>query len=128
LARTGERGDELLDHDVHYLSAGDVRCGSEPGLREFFAGLAGRPVHFSIDIDVLDPALAPGTRCLRAGGLAPADVVRVARAVAACGRIVSLDLMEVAPRRSEADLTPFIALELLLHVCDIACRQFPEQT
>lgn len=38
-------------------------------LKEVLPKLAGRPVYVTIDIDVLDPAHAPGTGTLEAGGI-----------------------------------------------------------
>jgi arginase family enzyme len=70
-----ERGELLRTCNVQCLSASEAQRASEPELDDFFRDLEGRRVHLSIDIDVLDPSVAPGTRCLRAGGLLPVDVI-----------------------------------------------------
>lgn len=62
-------------------------------------------VYLSIDIDVLDPAFAPGTGTPEPGGLSTADLLRAVRLIALECDIVGLDVVEVAPAYDHADLT-----------------------
>lgn len=57
---------------------------------------AGHPLYVTVDVDVLDPAVAPGTGAPEPGGLAVADLLDAFRALAAA-RVVAMDLVEVSP-------------------------------
>ena len=60
--------------------------------------LAGQPVHVTVDIDVLDPAIAPGTGAPEPGGIDVPDLVGAFQALARAGaRVVGFDLVEVSP-------------------------------
>jgi agmatinase len=80
------------------------------------------PVYVSIDVDVLDPALAPGTRCPRTGGVRPDMLEDAIGAIAARRRICGIDLMEICRPRYDHDLTPLIASELLFFAAHAATR------
>ena len=54
-------------------------------------------IYLSVDIDVLDPAFAPGTGTPEPGGLTTAELLRAVRRVALTGRLVALDVVEVSP-------------------------------
>jgi agmatinase len=74
------------------------------------------PVYVSIDIDVLEPALAPGTGIPEPGGLTTRELLGILRGLAGL-RIVSADLVEVAPAYDHAEVTTIaashVAYELL---------------
>eukprot|EP00008_Paramoeba_atlantica_P010226 CAMPEP_0201489770 /NCGR_PEP_ID=MMETSP0151_2-20130828/23618_1 /ASSEMBLY_ACC=CAM_ASM_000257 /TAXON_ID=200890 /ORGANISM="Paramoeba atlantica, Strain 621/1 / CCAP 1560/9" /LENGTH=341 /DNA_ID=CAMNT_0047875461 /DNA_START=132 /DNA_END=1156 /DNA_ORIENTATION=- len=64
------------------------------------------PVYLSIDIDVLDPAFAPGTGTPEPGGLTSRELICLLRALAVSPiNLVSADVMEVAPAYDHAELT-----------------------
>jgi arginase family enzyme len=112
-----------LDPRIRYMTARELRHASDQQLTSFFQTLAERPVYLSVDVDALDPAIAPGTRCLRQGGLLPEDIVRLASSVAKTRVICGFDLMEISPRRSPTDLTAMIAVELMLEICHAATTE-----
>ncbi|MGY1813892.1 agmatinase [Blastococcus sp. SYSU D00820] len=85
-------------------------------IERMLARLGDRPVYVSIDIDVLDPAHAPGTGTPEAGGLTSRELLAMLRALR--GRqVVSADVVEVAPAYDHAQLTgvaaSHVAYELL---------------
>ncbi|MDF2705673.1 MAG: agmatinase [Nonomuraea muscovyensis] len=67
-----------------------------------------RPLYVSIDVDVLDPAHAPGTGTPEAGGLTSRELLEILRGLAGC-RIVGADVVEVAPAYDHADITSIAA-------------------
>lgn len=67
-----------------------------------------KPLYISIDIDVLDPAHAPGTGTPEAGGLTSRELLRMLRALADL-RIVGADVVEVAPAYDHAQVTAVAA-------------------
>ncbi|MET4099924.1 agmatinase [Agrococcus sp. UYP10] len=66
------------------------------------------PLYISIDIDVLDPAHAPGTGTPEAGGLTSRELLRILRALSDL-RIVGADVVEVAPAYDHAQVTAIAA-------------------
>ncbi len=54
------------------------------------------PVYLSVDIDVLDPGLAPGTGTPEPGGWTSRELIRILRGVEALN-VVGADVVEVAP-------------------------------
>jgi agmatinase len=67
-----------------------------------------RPVYVSVDIDVLDPAFAPGTGTPEAGGLTSRELLQVLRSFADL-RLVGVDVVEVAPAYDHAQITGIAA-------------------
>ena len=68
--------------------------------------LAGRPVYITIDIDVLDPAHAPGTGTVDAGGITSKELLASIHAIAASNvNVVGFDLVEVAPIYDHSEKT-----------------------
>ncbi|MEB4615477.1 agmatinase [Leucobacter sp. M11] len=67
-----------------------------------------KPLYISIDIDVLDPAHAPGTGTPEAGGLTSRELLRMIRGLADLN-IVGADIVEVAPAYDHAQLTAVAA-------------------
>ena len=72
------------------------------------ARLGTAPVYVSIDIDVLDPAHAPGTGTPEAGGLTSRELLGVLRGLGGL-HIVGADIVEVAPAYDHAELTGIAA-------------------
>jgi agmatinase len=70
--------------------------------------VAGRPVYVSVDIDVLDPAHAPGTGTPEAGGLTSRELLGVLRTFATLN-LVGADIVEVAPAYDHAQITGIAA-------------------
>ena len=109
------RGD--LDDDARMgfgiVTAADVM---RRGVDEVVAGLreriGDRPLYVSIDIDVLDPAHAPGTGTPEAGGLSSRELLEILRGLRDA-RMVGADVVEVAPPYDHADMTAVAAS----HVC-----------
>jgi agmatinase len=67
-----------------------------------------RPLYVSVDIDVLDPAHAPGTGTPEAGGLTSRELLAILRGLVGC-QIVAADVVEVSPPYDHAELTTVAA-------------------
>lgn len=63
-----------------------------------------RPVYLSIDIDVLDPAHAPGTGTPEAGGMTSRELLEILRGFRGLN-LVGADVVEVAPAYDHAEMT-----------------------
>jgi agmatinase len=74
--------------------------------------IGARPVYLSIDIDVLDPAHAPGTGCLEPGGVTFRELSAFLHSLEGL-RVVGFDVMEVAPTLDSANITAAAAAKLV---------------
>ena len=83
-------------------------------LKEILPKLAGRPVYVTIDIDVLDPAHAPGTGTVDAGGITSKELLASIHAIARSEvNVVGGDLVEVAPIYDPSEQTANTASKLI---------------
>ena len=97
-----------------FLDASYCRYSS-PALslpRHTFDWLRERPVYISLDIDVLDPAHAPGVGNPEPGGPTFSDLLNLLYALRSL-RVVGLDLVEVLPATDHGDITSVAAAKLL---------------
>ena len=113
----GTRGPLYTDADLdqdselgfQVIPAPDVEQLGVPGMVERIAQRVGdRPVYVSIDIDVLDPAHAPGTGTPEAGGLTSRELLAALRSFARLN-LVGADIVEVAPACDHAQITGIAA-------------------
>ena len=70
------------------------------------------PVYLSIDIDVLDPAFAPGTGTPEAGGLNSRELLTILRGLTRLN-LVGGDVVEVAPAYDHAEITAIAAATVI---------------
>ena len=83
-------------------------------LKEILPSLAGLPVYVTIDIDVLDPAHAPGTGTVDAGGITSKELLASVHAIARSEvKVVGGDLVEVAPIYDPSEQTANTASKLI---------------
>lgn len=73
-------------------------------------GLNG-PVYLSLDLDVLEPGLAPGISHYEPGGMTPRELINLIQGIAA--PLVGADIVEYNPRRDVNSITAMVAARLL---------------
>ena len=85
------------------------------------------PTFLSVDIDVLDPAFAPGTGTPEPGGMSSADLLWGCRELASRLQLVGADVVEVIPTAvGSADITALTAERIVREiVTGIALRRQP---
>lgn len=94
------------------VSTVDVaRAGVDAAIERIRARVGDSPVYVSIDIDVLDPAHAPGTGTPEPGGLTTREAMLLLRGLAGLP-LVGADVVEVAPPYDHAELTSLAAANL----------------
>jgi len=81
------------------------------------------PVYLSIDIDVLDPAFAPGTGTPEVGGLASWQVQAILRQLRGL-RFVGMDLVEVSPAYDVAEITALAGATMVWEYICLLGRAF----
>src|ERR687888_194128 len=99
--------------------------GIEAVTDEVIGALADLPhVFLSVDIDVCDPAYAPGTGTPEPGGLQARELLRSVRRIALELPIAGMEVVEVSPPYDHADLTAMLAHRVVLEaLTGIALRR-----
>lgn len=73
-------------------------------------------VYFSLDIDGLDPAYAPGTGTPEAGGLSTRECLELLHLLFEALPIQAMDIVEVSPPLDHKDVTALAALKIIYEV------------
>ncbi|MYH55255.1 MAG: agmatinase [Acidimicrobiia bacterium] len=71
-------------------------------------------IYLSIDIDVLDPAHAPGTGTAEPGGLSTRELLRAVRRIVGAVDLAGMDVVEVSPPYDHAELTSMAANRVVM--------------
>ena len=101
----------------HFMSEIEER-GFEEVLREAVEQALDGPdfIYLSVDIDVLDPAFAPGTGTPEPGGLSARELLWAVRKLALEVPLVALDVVEVSPPYDPSGITAEVAHRVCLEV------------
>jgi agmatinase len=116
-----------LDDDKRFgfrtVRASDVDAFGISGVIEAITDRAGDlPVYLSVDIDVLDPAFAPGTGTPEAGGLSSRELLRILRGLTQLN-IAGADVVEVAPPYDHGEVTALAAATVIFDVITLLSRR-----
>ncbi len=114
-----EELDFLQAHpEVTYFTARQCyREGIEEIAEKVVEKLKGVPaVYFTLDIDGLDPAYAPGTGTPEGGGVSTRELMELARIVFQKLPVRAMDVVEVSPPLDSADITSVAALKVIYEV------------
>ena len=98
------------------------KLGIDGIIEKIRARVGDRPVYVSIDIDVLDPAFAPGTGTPEAGGLSSRELLRIIRSLDAVN-VIGADIVEVAPAYDHAQITGIAAAHLAYDLITVMARR-----
>lgn len=83
-----------------------------PDAEQLKAQIKNRPVYLTIDIDVLDPAFAPGTGTPEAGGFSSRELLQLMQGLRGLS-IVGFDLVEISPPYEQGDNTALLGAKIL---------------
>lgn len=106
-------------HGVTIVTYEDWRWRAGAGtVAATLSRLGDTPTYVSFDIDVVDPAYAPGTGTPCPGGFTSAEVLHVLRSLTGL-RVVGGDVVEVLPDRDPAGITAFLAAHVVFEVLSV---------
>ena len=99
------------DQGIESIFMHDVReVGIEATVERAVSVVGAGPVYLSVDIDVLDPAFAPGTGTPEPGGMTTVELLWACRAIAERLELVGAEVVEVIPTAvGSADITALAA-------------------
>ncbi|HZG94053.1 MAG TPA: agmatinase [Mycobacteriales bacterium] len=102
-----------------------VRRGLDECLTEAFAIAVDDcdGVFLSVDVDVVDPGMAPGTGTPEPGGLTGRQLLDAVRRCALALPLVGMDVVEVSPPFDHAEITAMLANRVVLEVLSGICRR-----
>ena len=130
-AHIGTRGSlygssDLEDDDrMRFWRVSSAEVG-ERGVADVVGALRSRigdaPVYVSVDIDVLDPAHAPGTGTPEAGGLTSRELLGLLRGLDGLA-LVGADVVEVSPAYDHAEITAIAAAHVAYDLVSLLAKQ-----
>ncbi len=104
---------EDADFGFKAIRSSDLdRIGIEAAVAQVKERVGDTPVYISVDIDVLDPAFAPGTGTPEAGGLQSRELLALLRNLNGLN-LVGADVVEVAPAYDHAEITTVAAATVI---------------
>jgi agmatinase len=109
----------IQENEILLVTSAEIARDAATASRKIAERLAGHKVHISFDIDVLDPAFAPGTEIPSAGGLSSRQALELIRSATTSSTLVGLDVVEVSPAFDNADITTLAALKMIFEVWGI---------
>ncbi|MBE6028928.1 MAG: agmatinase [Clostridiales bacterium] len=80
-------------------------------------------IYFTLDIDVLDPAFAPGTGTPVSGGLTSRELINLVRFILKKLPVRDMDIVEVAPPLDVNDITSWAAMRIIEEVFSFADKE-----
>lgn len=107
--RSGDRQEFLWSKEGHVTT----RCFDFKGLEETVEALKGRPVYFTLDLDVLDPAVFPGTGTPEAGGVTFLQLLAAIHTVCSGAEIVGCDVNELCPAYDPSGISTAVACKVV---------------
>jgi len=116
--------DIIENGGVHVYTAADV---AERGIRKVADSVRNilndcDAIHISLDIDCLDPSVAPGTGIPEFGGLTSRDVLTLIKSMQGLP-LVGLDVVEIAPPLDPSESTVFAGLKIIMEYIAVIARE-----
>jgi agmatinase len=116
--------DLIENGGLHVYTAADV---AERGIRKVADSVRNilndcDAIHISLDIDCLDPSIAPGTGIPEFGGLTSRDVLTLLKSMQGLP-LVGLDVVEIAPPLDPSEATVFAGLKIVMEFIAVIARE-----
>lgn len=85
------------------------------GLEAAIEAIGDRPVYFTLDLDVLDPSIMPGTGTTEGGGVTFSELLNAVFKVCKCN-VVGADIVELAPHYDQSGASTAVACKILREI------------
>ena len=110
-----EELDNIKKLGIHVITPVDIeRLGVREILKKIKETL-GKRIYLSIDMDVIDPAFAPGVTEPEPAGILPNQLLIIAKEIAKEG-VLGFDLMEICPKYDIQNTTQYLAYRIILEI------------
>jgi agmatinase len=120
-----DQDDFIRDHKFGFQI---IRCtdldreGVPAAIQRIRDRIGDTPVYLSIDIDVLDPAFAPGTGTPECGGMYSREILQLLRGLVGMN-FIGADVVEVAPAYDSAEVTSLAAATLVFDIMGLLAHK-----
>ena len=115
--RSGDREEFCFAKEGHV----EMHPFSLEGLDRIITQLEGKPVYVTVDLDILDPSIFPGTGTPEAGGISFMELLNALRKIGGGCRVVACDVNELSPIYDQSGVSTAVAgkivREFLLTLC-----------
>jgi len=112
--------DYAREHKISMITAEEFHQHGVELVRKKLKPFKDRKTYLSLDIDVVDPAFAPGTGTPQVGGLSSVQILDLVRALKGL-HLVGCDLVEVSPQYDNGEITSLLAANLLFEQLCLFC-------
>jgi agmatinase len=99
-------------HKFNVITSEEFHRDGLAPVQKILKRFRGKPIYFTLDIDVVDPAFAPGTGTPQVGGLSSHQILELVRSLNG-QEFVGADLVEVSPPYDNGGITSLLAANLL---------------
>jgi len=99
-------------HKFSVITAEEFHRQGPAPVEKVLKRFRGQPLYLTLDIDVVDPAFAPGTGTPQVGGLSSFQILELVRCLKG-QNFVGADLVEVSPPYDNGEITSLLAANLL---------------
>jgi len=104
--------DFAREHGIAMITAEEFHRGGVALVKRRLKKFGRRLTYITLDIDVVDPAFAPGTGTPQVGGLSSAQILELVRSLKGL-QLAGCDLVEVSPPYDNGEITSLLAANLL---------------
>lgn len=116
--RSGTKEEFLLAKDYTYLFHDEIF----PALTDVVKIIKDKPVYITLDIDVVDPAFAPGTGTPEPGGCSSKEILSAIYGLKDLN-VVGMDIVEVSPWHDQSDITSILGAKLIRESLLAFCKK-----
>lgn len=99
-------------HHIQFITSEEFHRGGIELVKRRLKKIGKKQTYVTLDIDVVDPAFAPGTGTPQVGGLSSAQILELVRSLKGLD-LVGCDLVEVSPPYDNGEITSLLAANLL---------------
>lgn len=107
--RSGDRSEFVWSSNGHT----DMHRFGFEGLEETVRALGSTPVYFTIDLDILDPSVFPGTGTPEAGGVGFMELLNAIMTVCGSANVVACDVNELSPLYDQSGASTAVACKVV---------------
>ncbi|HIU63416.1 MAG TPA: agmatinase [Candidatus Avacidaminococcus intestinavium] len=108
--RSGEKEEFVFAAEHNFINKFNLH-----GLEDVVKKLAGKPVYFTLDLDVLDPSIFPGTGTPEAGGISFSELLNGVLSLSGLN-IVGCDVNELSPVYDHSGTSTAVACKILREI------------
>jgi len=102
-------------HGFHVITSEEFHRQGLAPVAKILKRFRGKPLYLTLDIDIVDPAFAPGTGTPQVGGLSSIQILELVRSLKGQS-LVSADVVEVSPPYDNGEITSLLAANLMYEI------------